>query len=586
LKQYSGNTSLWNNILVSLKDKVTHESKDSLESARKRGGLLLFFDSLDEVADRKVLEEIEGLVTLGNLVVVACRSSFYFLENMTPLFANYCKIELSEWNYEQVASLMQNRLSGKMTDNAIKLFRQNIPKWIRTPLLTELFCQFLWYQSRDISQLRQKSVLYKRIVDRAIAYSRDSTAIQEKYINIRTRTLIEIAWQMFIEGEGWLKSEKVEDIVSKLMDIPTPSKQEKLTRELVDSPILIWTNNMVTFNHIAFQEYLVAKKIIELVHHGISSSLPQIPRDEAIALIGEMMSDEDLPNLVEWAISTQQYWIFGLLSRSGPRLLEIFEKKLEQLCDRFETEQSEVIRLIWCIGELRLRSRKIRLLLEKVFEKCDNTNADIAWFAAFAIEKIWAIEQLPHYALRKLVTKYSSATTFSLSSKLSCILSVADRYGKKRKIATISEDEIIRLIQETESSDPRLYNALWIAGSRKLQSAVNAIIDLISTTHIQRDFFIYNCAIEALGKIGNRLSLEILLTMLRHPSLRLRWRALEALSLSPWGRRQLKHPEFASFIEQIFSQIDSVGSPFEKERVKKTKQLLRIRDKKEAGTTL
>jgi hypothetical protein len=581
LKHYSNNTSLWNNILASLVENGANGTQDILRDAMKQGALLLFLDSFDEAPDRKVLDEIEGLVTLGNVVMVACRSSFLF-ENMSHLFANYSKIELGEWSYEQTSSFLQKKLSEKMDKNTINFLCQNIPPWVRTPLLLELFCQFLLEQRDDVINIRKQSMLYEKVIDRAIAYSRDNIAIPEKYVDIRRRILTEIAWQMFISNTEWLKAEEVDKIVSRFVEAKYTSTQ--FSRILIDTPIISWIGNKVTFRHIAFQEYLIAKKIIELIRSGCTSQLPQIPRDEIVAFVGEMVNREDLPTLAELAINSGEYWILGLVSKFSSWLLKIFEDRLEQLYTNFKWEQHSAIRLIWCIGELRLRSRKIRSFLEKIFDKCDETTADIAWFTAFAIEKIWAIEQLPHYALQKLVTKYSSVTNISLSSKLSCIISVANKYGKYKTLK-ISEDEIIRVIAEAEYDDPKLYNALWIAGSCKMQNATEVIIDLINVPPTTVNLFVYNCAIEALGKIGSPRSLEALLNMLSHPSLRLRWRALEALSFSTWGRRQLKRLEFGPIIMQIFSQIDLVGTPFEKERSKKTKERLKLTDVVEHGET-
>jgi hypothetical protein len=582
LKKYSSSATLWGNILRFLKECIPDESLSVLKIAKDKGGLLFFLDSLDEVADKKVLEEIEGLVTQGNIVVVACRSSFYFLENMYPLLANYSKIELGEWSREQIDSFLRIRLFEKLKAEETKAFQQDIPAWIRTPLLAELYAQLQPFSSRYLTQLQHKSTLYHEIIDRAVAYSGDNIAKPRKYIETREKLIIEIAWQMFVQSKGWLSVDELEDVISKTTRPSIEFTQEMTRNSLLDSPLLMWSQNKIAFRHIAFQEYLVAIKIVQLIRSGISKLLPP-PRDETITFVAEMIDNKDLPKLADWATSSGQYWILGLLSRFSSELFEIYEYRLEQLFQKFETEQSRAVRLIWCVGELRLRSRKIKLFLEKIFERCNEETADIAWFAAFAIEKIWAINQLPHYALRKLVTKYPSATDVSLNSKLSCILSIARRYRKKSRTPVISERQVIRVIKQAEFVDPCLYNSVWIAGESRLQSASDSIIDLISAPPIQTNLFIYNCAIEALGKIGNTRSLEALVAMLRHPSLRLRWRALEALSRNSWGREQLRHTEFASIAKQIFSQINLVGSPFERERVKKTKRLIGITDKKGFG---
>ena len=87
-------------------------------------------------------------------------------------------------------------------------------------------------------------------------------------------------------------------------------------------------------------------------------------------------------------------------------------------------------------------------------------------------------------------------------------------------------DKLIAALRHPEAGTP--VRAAWIPGERHERGAVKSLITLV---HESSDPFIVEAAIEALGKIGDEATREILTTALTHPSLRVRLKAEAAMTL-------------------------------------------------------
>lgn len=259
-------------------------SKRFVKRALERGKLLVLLDGLDEVPEgrlAKVVEEIKNFTdqygkssdTEGNRFVTSCRTA-HFKSSFFPRFADLVVAEFDDNQIRQFSRLWFSSFADKQKkvcqDFLAILFSEahkSTLELTRTPLLLTLTCM-VFRSGKEIP--RVKSVLYRRafelllrdwfaekLIDSDPLFSEFSTELELQMLQT-------LAYEQFKNDRFFFSSKQVESHIGSFLKETVNAPKDLESNEILKAIekeqgiIVRRTDELYSFSHLTFQEYLTA----------------------------------------------------------------------------------------------------------------------------------------------------------------------------------------------------------------------------------------------------------------------------------------------------------------------------------------
>jgi len=260
---------------LELSNRCQQEIDNTPESIK----LYLYLDGIDEVKDSSAfLSEISRILKRNpnTFAFVTSRMSHSIDAVGAPLFR---KVEIAPLSDEKVSSLLKERFSQHFKKIQAGLNKSEIlSDLVRNPLMLEIFSRVV--EEYDISaEHTNPSALVEIFVNNALSeFNRRKSTEKNLLIDINTlNTLLENLAAYFAETETlYITPSSLFELIDQIQD-----KQyiffasNVLLEKLIDLPFIATASNGISFSHMMFYEYFLARGLINSTgKRDFSISLP------------------------------------------------------------------------------------------------------------------------------------------------------------------------------------------------------------------------------------------------------------------------------------------------------------------------
>jgi len=271
--------------LASQSSAVAKECVDlgTVQKILRQGRVLILLDGLDEVREadtKRVIREIETFSRQfsENRCIVTCR-----IAAKDYVFEKFTEIEVADFNDEQITTFIGNwfrvRELPQVAERLMMRLKENrqMRELVCSPILLTLLC-LVFEESGELSPNRAE--LYKRGLDLLLSrwdatrgIERDQV-YQRLSLRAKEEMLSKIAYNYFEQGKYFFKQESVvEEIGACLYNLPKVDEVFEDLRviaqvvlksiEAQHGLLVERANDIYSFSHLTFQEYLTARWIRE-----------------------------------------------------------------------------------------------------------------------------------------------------------------------------------------------------------------------------------------------------------------------------------------------------------------------------------
>ncbi|MBD2343329.1 NACHT domain-containing protein [Anabaena subtropica] len=261
--------------------------EESILAILTGGKAFILFDGLDEVPLNnvdQVIREIRQLIQTfyKNQVVITCR-----VAAQKYRFPGFSEVEIADFQKQQVEFFVKKwfvavaHLSSSEGEAACNLFIQQLDlpdnQQIRELATTPIFLHLLCLVFRVKRKFPYKPAnLYEQALNILLARWDEIRGIKrdEFYTNLtlgnKKKLLSHLAFNTFLQGHYFFEQEKIQELISEYLSrqsniIQVQQNSTALLKgiETQDGLLVEQARGIDSFSHLAFQEYLTAKYIVD-----------------------------------------------------------------------------------------------------------------------------------------------------------------------------------------------------------------------------------------------------------------------------------------------------------------------------------
>lgn len=252
-----------------------------IEKLLQAGKAMILLDGLDEVSEDtnldEVIRDIRNFMDKydKNQFVISCRVAAY-----NHWFNRCTDIEIADFDNEQIKQFVHNYFSQEPEDIAKKCLNElenqpPVQELARIPLLLTLLCISFEANYRFPAN---KADLYREAID-ALMHKWDSSRRihrEDAYKRLTQRhkegMLAKMAYETFIQNQYFVPKRRFEELIREYIEnIPgfdekdLEADSEAILKSIESQHYIVSerAKNIYSFSHLTFQEYFVAKFIID-----------------------------------------------------------------------------------------------------------------------------------------------------------------------------------------------------------------------------------------------------------------------------------------------------------------------------------
>ena len=281
------------------------QSEFFVKEALNEGKFIILFDGLDEVPNQnltQVIIDIQKLIDRypNNRFIISCRTAVY-----DGYFKRFTDVVITEFDDAQIKQFVCNwfqkelDLEMRISDTFWDLLNQpenaSAKELGRTPLLLTFLCLVYDYSQ---SLPDNRSTLYRKALDILLEEWAAEKRIVKKYIydglhvDLEKLLLAEIAYTSFIKNQLFLTQDEIVKQISAFLkdtlDASIYSDGRSILREIESQQgvLVERAEDIYSFSHLTFHEYLVAQYIVEknLIRETVNKHLLE-PRWREVFLL-------------------------------------------------------------------------------------------------------------------------------------------------------------------------------------------------------------------------------------------------------------------------------------------------------------